>query len=230
MSIRVKICGLTTLEDALFAARAGADMLGLNFYPKSKRYLPASQAAQLVLAVREALGADAPLMVGVFVNPTADEVRQVVQQVGLDAVQWSGDESPTLIAAAGGGFKAVRPADAASAQAELARFAVTFPQDERLPSVLLDAHVPGEYGGTGVPAEIALAVQVRQSVPRLMLAGGLTPHNVAERVAAIAPWGVDVASGVEGDLAGRKDPEKVRAFIVSSRAAAQTVAGRLSEG
>ena len=86
-----------------------------------------------------------------------------------------------------------------------------------MPSVLLDASVPGEYGGTGVPAEIELARWVSENVPRLMLAGGLTPDNVAERVEFIQPWGVDVASGVEGDTPGRKDPSKVEAFIRSAK-------------
>ncbi|MCU0474965.1 MAG: phosphoribosylanthranilate isomerase [Anaerolineae bacterium] len=214
MSVMVKICGVTTPEDALFAAQAGADMLGLNFYPKSKRYVTPAQAAGLVAAVRGVLGEAAPLMVGVFVNATVGDISETVHTVGLDAVQLSGDESGAVVRELRGvAFKALRPPSAQMAALDLDEFAPTFPTDPRLPSTLLDASVPGEYGGTGVAAEVELARWVRQSVPRLMLAGGLTPDTVAERVALVQPWGVDVASGVEGEQAGRKDPDKVVRFI-----------------
>lgn len=214
MSVKVKICGITTLEDGIFAAQAGADFIGLNFYPKSKRYLTPDAAITLVTALRAELGEATPLMIGVFVNAAISDISQIVHRVGLDGVQLSGDESEAMLRELRGmGFKAIRPPDLAFAQDDINHFAVTFPVDERLPSVLLDASVPGEYGGTGIPAEIELSRWVRSNVPRLMLAGGLTPDNVAERVALIQPWGVDVASGVESGIAGVKDPDKVAAFI-----------------
>jgi len=218
MSVWVKICGITTLDDALFAAQAGADFIGLNFYPKSKRYISPESAATLVADIRAELGDSAPLMVGVFVNAVVSDISQIYHSAGLDGVQLSGDESDAILRELRGhSFKAIRPPNFALVQEDLAYFAPTFPADERLPSVLLDASVPGEYGGTGVPAEIELARWVRENVPRLMLAGGLTPDNVAERVDFIQPWGVDVASGVEGNVPGRKDPAKVEAFIRSAK-------------
>jgi phosphoribosylanthranilate isomerase len=214
MSIKVKICGITTLEDALFAAQEGADFIGLNFYPNSKRYLSPENAASLVNNLRADMGDHAPLMIGIFVNAVISDISQIVHSVGLDGAQLSGDESEAMLRELRGmGFKAIRPPNLALAQEDVTYFAPTFPSDERLPSVLLDASVPGEYGGTGVPAEVELSRWVKSSVPRLMLAGGLTPENVAERVALIQPWSVDVASGVENGIAGRKDLDKVARFI-----------------
>lgn len=218
MSVKVKICGITTLDDAIFAAQAGADFIGLNFYPKSKRYVSPEAAAVLVTDLRAALGGSIPLLIGVFVNTVINDIGQIIHSVGLDGVQLSGDESEAMLRELRGrGFKAMRPSNLALAQEDVAYFAPTFPTDEGLPSVLLDASVPGEYGGTGIPAEVELAQWVRGNVPRLMLAGGLTPENVAERVTLIQPWGVDVASGVEGGIAGRKDPDKVTRFIRQAR-------------
>lgn len=218
MSVVVKICGITTADDALFAAQAGADMIGLNFYPKSKRYIDPEAAAALVTSVRTLLGDRAPLMVGVFVNAVVSDISRTLHSVGLDGVQLSGDESEAMLRELRGhSYKAIRPPTLAAAADDIDYFAPTFPSDERLPSVLLDASVPGEYGGTGVPAEIELSQWVAANVPRLMLAGGLTPDNVAGRVAAVQPWGIDVASGVEGDTPGRKDPDKVMAFIRAAR-------------
>jgi len=218
MSVKVKICGITVLDDALFAARAGADFIGLNFYPLSKRYITPEAAAILVADLRAELGDSAPLMVGVFVNAVVSDISQIYHSAGLDGVQLSGDESEAVLRELRGrSFKAIRPPTLALAKDDVSYFVPTFPSDDRLPSVLLDASVPGEYGGTGVPAEIELSRWVKNNVPRLMLAGGLTPENVAERVALIQPWGVDVASGVEGDRPGRKDPDKVRWFVQQAK-------------
>jgi len=217
--MRVKICGITTLDDALMAADAGADMLGFNFWPKSKRYITREEAAELCMSLRAELAADCPLLVGVFVNMVVSDVSRTLEIVGLDCAQLAGDESEAMLRELRGtAFKAIRPADAYQAQDDLAYFGPVMPSNEWMPSILLDASVPGQYGGTGQTASDAVIEIVRIGVPRLMLAGGLTPENVAERVAAVRPWGVDVASGVEGDTPGRKIADKIREFIWAARA------------
>ena len=214
----VKICGVTTYEDAHQAASAGADMLGLNFYPPSPRYLTPQVARDMAQRLRAALGPRCPVLVGVFVDETAERVRAVVQQVGLDFVQLSGDESSEMLQILGGlAFKAVQPADLAQALFMAQAYAPLGPQDERAPSLLLDAYHPALRGGTGMQASTEIALALVQAVPRLLLAGGLKPDNVAERVRTVQPWGVDVASGVEGQTAGRKDWQKVRDFVVYAK-------------
>lgn len=217
--MQVKICGITTLDDALIAADAGADMLGFNFWPKSKRYIAKDEAAALCSALRAEFAADCPLLVGVFVNTVVSDVSRTMEVVGLDFVQLAGDESEAMLRELRGtAFKAIRPADVYQAQDDLAYFGPVMPANERMPSILLDASVPGEYGGTGQTALSEVVQIVGSSVPRMMLAGGLTPENVAARVSEAWPWGVDVASGVEGDTPGLKDAGKVREFIWAARA------------
>lgn len=217
---KIKICGIRSAENALAVARAGADMLGLNFYPKSPRYLAPEAASAIVRRLREALGDDCPAMVGVFVNASVDDIRDIVEQVGLDFAQLSGDESIDTLRALGGiAFKAIRPADEAAARADVGRFTDGFTQNSKAPSILLDAFNPKLYGGTGETAGESIALAVKTVAPRLMLAGGLNPENVAERVRRISPWGVDVASGVEAGTPGIKDEGKARAFIEAVRAA-----------
>lgn len=217
--VKVKICGLVTVEDALMAAHAGADMLGFNFYRKSVRYLEPDAAFDICETLRATLGERCPVLVGVFVNELVTHISRITNQVGLDFAQLSGDESdPVLKELRGMGFKAIRPMNVVMAQDDVKYFQPYFPQDERAPSLLLDAFKPGEYGGTGQPVTDDIALAILPDVPRLMLAGGLTPQNVAARVAAVRPWGVDVASGVEQDDApGRKDPTKIAAFIRAAR-------------
>jgi phosphoribosylanthranilate isomerase len=214
----VKICGVTTLEDALVSTEAGADMIGLNFYPPSPRSLSVETAAQLVSDLQIELAEACPLLVGVFVNETAEHMQGVMKTVGLDAVQLSGDEPMmTLSALAGRGYVAIRPRDLEEAITQTERVLVHSPLDTRLPSLILDAYHPDLYGGTGEQASVKVARAINGRVLRLMLAGGLTPENVTQRVEAIQPWGVDVASGVEGATKGRKDPAKVRDFIAAAR-------------
>lgn len=215
----VKICGVTTLEDALASAEAGADMLGLNFFKRSPRYIEPEAALMICDTLRERLGAKCPVLVGVFVNDSASTISEVMAKVGLDAVQLSGDESDDVVKELRGkAYKGIRPPNKALAL-EDARYYVPFsPTNLQLPSLLLDAYHPDLYGGTGEQASEEVAQAVKDLVPRLMLAGGLTPDNVLERVRAIQPWGVDVASGVEPpDQPGVKDLMKVRAFIDAVR-------------
>ncbi len=217
---RVKICGIISPENALMAAKAGADLIGLNFYPESPRYVGPAQAREISMTLQDALGEDCPTLVGVFVNAAAEDARAIADMVKLDFAQLSGDESPAIMQALEGmAFKAIRPVDESDALALARLFADRFPADTRAPSLLLDAYNPMLYGGTGETANEGIALAVKDSVPRLMLAGGLKPENVAERVREIKPWAVDVASGVEADAPGIKDEDKVRRFIAAARSA-----------
>jgi phosphoribosylanthranilate isomerase len=200
---RVKICGVTSVDDALMAATAGADAIGLNFWPRSPRCVTVDVAC----AIAASLPAHV-CRVGVFVDAPRDEVASVAARVGLDALQFHGSESAALCA----GWdrktiKAVRVRDADSL-AQAAAYAVDF--------ILADAYVEGRPGGTGrrVPWEWLGGVPPG----RLILAGGLTPENVTEAIRALRPAAVDVASGVER-APGRKDPEKVGRFIANARVA-----------
>jgi phosphoribosylanthranilate isomerase len=217
---QVKICGIRSSNNALMVARAGADLIGLNFYPASPRYVSPEQARDIVSHLRAELGDACPTLVGVFVNASADEVRAIVESADLDYAQLSGDEPPaTLHALSGIAFKAIRPADEAAALEQMGRLHSVFCTRADAPSILLDAYNPALYGGTGETASESIALAVKAAAPRLMLAGGLNPDNVAERVRRIQPWGVDVASGVEAGRPGEKDESAVRAFIQAARAA-----------
>ncbi len=217
--IRVKICGITTFADALAAAEAGADLLGFNFYRKSPRCLDPQTAAAIAAGLRAQLGAACPTLVGVFVNEPVSAISAALALAGIGFAQLSGDESEALLRELRGiGFKAIRPADLAMALDDAQYFSGALPTNERLPSLLLDAHHPQLYGGTGEQASVEVALAVRARVPRLMLAGGLTPDNVAARVQAAQPWGVDTASGVEAKgQPGVKDHGKMRAFVAAAR-------------
>jgi phosphoribosylanthranilate isomerase len=210
--VRIKVCGLTSLSDALGCARAGVDWVGLNFHPASPRCIDPSLAAEIV---SELPGTTEP--VGLFVDRPPHEVAALAERVGLSIVQLHGNEPPSDLVSLGHLriVRAFRLADSAS----VARM-TTFLQEAaalgRLPdAVLIDAYVPGQPGGTG--ATIAWELLDRlPPLPHLILAGGLTPENVGERIARVRPWMVDVASGVES-APGRKDLARVDAFIEGVR-------------
>lgn len=209
--MKVKICGLTNVADALAAVGAGADYLGFNFYAQSPRLVSAQHCATLVAAVRQT---GAPVKtVGIFVDQPADEVTRLMAACGLDLAQLHGGEALARYEALRGrAFAAVRPRPGEMLDyAALARFG---PHE---PAFLLDAYVPGAYGGTGVTGDWDQAAVAARQYP-LFLAGGLTPENVAAAVAAVQPWGVDVASGVEA-APGIKDPARVRAFVAQAKGA-----------
>jgi len=215
----VKICGITTLEDALSAADVGAGMIGLNFYKKSPRYLAPDDAKTLAASLRAKLGAATPLLVGVFVNEIVGRISITMEQVGLNFAQLSGDESVEMLRELRGiGFKALRPRSLQEALEDTVYYGEAM-CDARIPSLLLDAHNPTLYGGTGERASTDIALAVKAKTARLMLAGGLNPENVGDAVKSIRPWSVDVASGVEGDTPGRKDGDKMRAFVAAVKGA-----------
>jgi phosphoribosylanthranilate isomerase len=205
--VKIKICGITHLDDALAALDAGAEMLGFNFYPPSPRYVERTTCIRLIQALRgRGLAAT---MVGVFVNTPPAEVSRILDECGLDLAQLSGDEPPEHLARLGErAFKAIRPGDAAGA-VELAR---RYAPRAAPPALLVDASVgAGQFGGTGRIGNWDAARIVAARRP-ILLAGGLRPENVAAAVAAVQPWGVDVASGVESSP-GRKDTAKMKAFV-----------------
>jgi len=206
----VKICGLTTLEDALAAVEAEADMLGFNFYPPSPRCLSPLACRQIIAGLAQR-GARV-VTVGVFVNASAEHIQSTLEGCGLDLAQLSGDEPAQALHSLGKrAFKALRPASEASLQQALE----LYPPRPEAPAWLVDAFRPGAYGGTGHAADWTLAAGLAARAP-ILLAGGLTPGTVAAAVAQVQPWGVDVASGVEASP-GRKDARKMAAFIQAVR-------------
>lgn len=205
--MKIKICGLTRLDDALAAAEAGADMLGFNFYPGSARYISPQACAELVRGLRTCKVPTTT--VGVFVNLPPGEVASTLEMCGLHLAQLHGDEPPSdLELLRRRAFKAIRPTGLAEAKASARLYAAMGPL---APALLVDAHTRGMYGGTGTQADWTIASELAREVP-LLLAGGLTPDNVAEAITSVSPWGVDVASGVE-NAPGCKDRHKMTAFI-----------------
>lgn len=210
--VLVKVCGVTTVEDAAACAELGADCIGLNFHPGSPRFVTEERAAEIVKALPKST-----LAVGVFVNRPPAEVARIARAVGLKIVQLHGDEPPEDVLDLGG-FQIVRafrprPEEGWGRVGEhLLRLATL----GRPPwAVLVDAYVPGVAGGTGQAIDPRL-LDSWIDYPRVILAGGLNPANVAGRIAQVRPWMVDVASGVES-APGRKDPAAVAAFIRAAR-------------
>lgn len=206
----VKICGITNLEDARVAIAAGADFLGFICYPKSPRYIPPAEIAAIQSELRNPNFAIRT--VGVFVNEPLESLRQILDETGLDLAQLHGGESPQVLEQLNGrAFKALRPTSLSQAETEAARFASLGPASG--PDLLLDAYHPDAFGGTGQRVDWDIAAALAPTC-RLLLAGGLHPANVAEAVARVQPWGVDVSSGVE-IAPGRKDHAVLRAFIAA---------------
>jgi phosphoribosylanthranilate isomerase len=200
--MKVKICGITTVSDASMVAEAGADMIGINFWPHSKRHVSATRADDIVDAARD-VNEDI-LVVGVFVNQSHYEISHFVDRLELDYVQLHGDESAADVGRYGEhAIKAVHlqgPDDVARAS--------DFPCD-----VLLVDAPSVDYGGSGQQADWSLAHQVASGSGKdVILAGGLTPENVVVAISEVAPWAVDVASGVESGP-GIKDAARVKEFI-----------------
>jgi phosphoribosylanthranilate isomerase len=202
--MRVKICGITNLEDALLAARLGAAALGFIFYPKSPRWIEPEAARAIVAQLPPFV-----LTVGVFVDEPAVLVKETAAQVGLDWVQLHGRENPDYCHSLGRRvIKGFRIQDEGSLAGLAAYQGV-------VQALLLDTYKLGTPGGTGETFDWELARQAGRYGP-IILAGGLTPANVARAIAIAQPQAVDVASGVEASP-GRKDPTKLRAFFAALR-------------
>jgi phosphoribosylanthranilate isomerase len=203
--VRVKICGLTRLEDALLAARLGADALGFNFWPRSKRFVTPAAAGEMVRQLPPGVTA-----FGIFVDPSRDEVLAALDASGVGVAQLHGDEPPVLcVSLPVPVVKGVRLATSHDL-AQLASYEVA--------AFLLDTPSPA-YGGSGRTCDWGLAGEVAQELP-VVLAGGLFPENVADAVRAVRPLAVDVASGVES-APGVKDPARMEQFIRRAKEALQ---------
>jgi phosphoribosylanthranilate isomerase len=202
-SVRVKICGITAIDDALAAVDAGAAALGFNFYERSPRYITPARAADIVARIPSGV-----CTVGVFVDEESTRVTEIAREVGLTALQFHGHETPERC----GGWqqkviKAIRVRDRHAA-AEARTYAVDF--------ILADAYVAGRLGGTG--RRVATEFLDGFDRSRLILAGGLTVENVGVTVHVVRPFAVDVASGVEC-APGKKDANLMKRFIAHAQAA-----------
>ena len=199
MRTRVKICGITRPEDGIAAAHAGADAIGLVFYPNSPRHVEIDQAAEICRALPPFV-----TRVALFVNASAEEIADVIAQVSIDLIQFHGNECPDYCAAHGKPWiRAIRMKEGVDLHKERERFSAAA-------ALLVDSYKPGFPGGTGeafnwlkIPADLAGEV---------ILAGGLNPGNVADAVRQVAPWAVDVSGGVEFDK-GLKDAALIEEFI-----------------
>ncbi len=207
---KIKICGIKTLKDALAAIEAGADYLGFNFYSKSVRFVEKETCAEITSVLKRKY--PQIKLVGVFVNSPVDEVKNILETCHLDLVQLHGDETPEMLESfKGKAFKAIR----LSASISVEESVYPFLKFALSPAMLVDAAVKGVYGGSGITADWSAAAELAKKYP-LLLAGGLTPENVADAVRQVKPWGVDVASGVES-VAGEKDAEKMKKFVTAVR-------------
>ena len=211
--VKVKICGITNFEDAQAAIEAGADLLGFNFYSKSPRYVSPEVARSIVEHIRSRNRVQT--LVGVFVNSNLDEVQSILQTVKLDLAQLHGDESLEFLEQLKGyGFKALRPVSVKEAVVNAVKYA---PRGSQAPALLIDAYRKDQYGGTGQVGDWSIATRLAERYS-ILLAGGLTPENVAVAIRQVKPWGVDTASGVEV-APRRKDAAKMRAFVQMAKSA-----------
>ena len=210
MRVKVKICGVTNFDDALAAVDAGADALGFMFYEPSPRNVPVKVAADIIRQLPPFVA-----KVGVFVNAVEESVRRAIDECGIDTLQFHGDETPEFcrrflplkI------YKAFRVENLESLAALPGYWTDAW---------LLDSFVDGKPGGTGAKFNWDLAVESKKLGRPIILAGGLTPENVADAVRKVQPFAVDVSSGVESSP-GKKDHSKVRRFIAAAKGPSETV-------
>ncbi len=213
---RIKICGITSAEDALFAAQCGADAVGLNFYDKSPRFIDFASANRIVTALPEGI-----IKVGVFVNAPSSQIIDSFDRLPLDLIQLHGDEPPDFVGQLGGrpcvrSFRVKR-----GGLESVRRFLEKCERINCRPAaILIDAFDPDHYGGTGQVGDWDELANKRSKLgsTQLVLAGGLSPANVAKAIRAVRPSAVDTASGVESSP-GKKDRELVKAFVTAANAA-----------
>lgn len=219
--MKIKICGVTSPDEALLAAELGVTHIGLNFYPPSPRYLQTEHALSITQALRQ-LSAG-PLLVGVFVNENADTIQKKMDMCGLDLAQLSGNEPKDTLRVLGDcAYKAYR-------LGETPRTTSHNPTNRYgTPDFMIDAHVPGQYGGTGQSCDWEKAADIARQHD-IFLAGGLTPENVGEAIERVHPWGVDVASGIER-TAGTKDTHKMKKFVLNALVASDSKPSEIQKG
>jgi phosphoribosylanthranilate isomerase len=198
--VRVKICGVRTLEEAEAAIEAGADALGFNFWPRSPRYLAPAEAQEITRRLQPLV-----TLIGVFVNEKRERIVEVAAQVGLQAIQLHGDEPPAFCE----GFDSLRVIKALRV-GEAFDCHVIEPYAAHM--ILLDTSIKGSYGGTGHRFDWQVAIEAQRYAP-VMLAGGLRIENVAAAITTVRPAAIDVCSGIEA-APGRKDLHKLREFML----------------
>lgn len=208
--VAVKICGITNTADALDSVAAGADMLGFNFYERSRRFVTPERAAEIIRQVRNSSGN--VQCVGVFVDADSATIRSIAEQAGLDAVQLHGNEGPEFCGQ-------LHPLRCIKALRVHAGFDPAVASNFDCDTILLDAWDANQLGGTGQSFDWSVAAEVRSRVDQLILAGGLHAENVGAAIGEVRPDAVDVCSGVE-DAPGQKNPRRVRAFVAAVRSAA----------
>ncbi len=221
----VKICGVRSLDDARVAADAGADYFGMVFVPGRRRCIELEAARVITEGLRD-IEPESPKSVGLFGDQALDDVLDTIAAAGLDYVQLCGDESLDYCRAVleyAGVIKVLHVSDDGhpDAVAEVSDRIGTFTAAGC--TVTLDSQVVGLHGGTGQSFDWRIAARLADEGHRFLLAGGLTPDNVAEAVAVVHPWGIDVSSGVETD--GVKDPAKIRQFVANARQAGSSAGG-----
>jgi len=208
---RIKICGLNDFENAVAVAHSGADAIGLNFFPKSKRRVEVDTAVKIANTIRGEVQ-----IVGLFVNASQTEIERTHQLVGFNWIQLHGDESVELAQAV---HRTTGLPILAASRGSLTRWE-TLPNDFHPQALLMDAAVAGQFGGTGHLSnwDLAATWPAMPHLEHLVLAGGLTPENVAEAIGTVRPSAVDVAGGVEeAGRPGIKDIAKVEAFVSAAR-------------
>lgn len=203
--VRVKICGITNLEDAEAAVESGADALGFVFFKNSPRYIRPEKASAIIRSLPSFV-----LSVGVFVNEKRQDLEAILSSTGIDIVQLHGDETPEMCNLSRRIVKAIR-VKSLNSLAPLEEFR------NRVSAFLLDTYTPNALGGTGTIFNWDIAAEAKQ-FGRVILAGGLTPDNVAAAVGHVRPYAVDVSSGVELQK-GKKDHDKVKRFIEQAKSA-----------
>ena len=216
--VATKICGITNVEDAFAAVDAGAEMLGFNFYDGSRRFIDPDDAGAIIRSVRKRGRAEC---VGVFVDATPDEIREIAARSGVDAVQLHGNETPDYC-------DMLRPLSVIKALRVYTGFDPALVAAFKCDTILLDTWHPDERGGTGAVFDWDVAAEIRRNVARLILAGGLTVRNVASAVRKVRPDVVDVCSGVE-DSPRRKNATQMREFMHEARNAAVAEAAAVAQ-
>lgn len=204
--IKVKICGITSFEDALYAVEAGADAIGFIFWEKSPRYIEPTEALRIIKSLPPFV-----LTVGVFVNAPFDELRSIIVKTNIDCVQLHGDESPRMCqSVCESTRKRVIKAFRIRERLDLDRL-----YGYKVDAHLLDTYREGVPGGTGETFDWDLAVEAKKE-RRIILSGGLNPENISKAIKLVRPYAVDVSSGVES-RPGKKDPEKINRFMEQVR-------------
>ena len=219
--LKVKICGIRALKDALVAAEAGADFIGMVFVPERHRRITPKEAKVIADGVRNS-GGPVPRIVGLFADQAIEEVAGIVEFCGLDLVQLCGKESVEYAGQTGCDvIKVVHVAESATATDDAGTGAQVKEFSGVGHLVTLDRYVEGIQGGTGVGFDWDVAASLTQAGHPFLLAGGLTPENVSKAITKVHPWGVDVSSGVETN--GKKDHAKIRDFMHKSRATPKAI-------